>query len=67
MLSSSSKTEAEESLTSNSLGLNQDGSLRAQNIENEDNNVALELHLTTRPASFPGLSQQRKIKARIRF
>ena len=32
---------------SNGTGLNQDGSLRAQNIKNEDNNAALELHLIT--------------------
>ena len=52
---------------SNGTGLNQDGSLRAQNIENEDNNAALELHLIIRPANLPGLSQQRKIRARMRL
>ena len=37
---------------SNGTGLNQDGSLRAQNIENEDNNAALELHLIIMASQF---------------
>ena len=51
---------------SNGGGLDQDGSLRAQNTENEANNAALELFVTILAANFPGASQQQETIARIR-
>ena len=51
----------------NGAGLNQDGSLRAQNNEKDASRAALELFLTIFPANFPGVSQQRKTNALMRL
>ena len=47
----------------NSTGFTHDGSLRAQKIENELNNAALEAHCSTFLTSLPGLAQLRKINS----